>query len=627
MVVPATNTNVSGKTMRIAKILARRKTEEEEGNDGGTKLKRVLGLADLTMLGVGSTLGLGVYVLAGAVAKTDAGPAVTISFLIAAVASAFAGLCYAEFAARVPKAGSAYVYSYVTVGELAAFIIGWNLILEYVIGTASVARGLSNYIDSLFDKVMSNALTEAMPIGVSWLSPYPDFLSCGFILVLALLLAWGVKESSFLNNVFTAVNLCTVALVVIVGAFYINVQNWALDPDAAPDKDGSGKVVKAGMGGFMPFGVSGIMAGAAKCFYGFVGFDCVATTGEEAKNPKRDIPLSIIISLLIIFLAYFSIASVMTLMWPYYLQDEAAPIPYVFGEIGQPVVKLIVSVGAIFALCTSLLGAMFPLPRVLYAMAHDGILFDFFCLIHPSTQTPVLATLASGVFAGIMAAVFNLDQLIDMMSIGTLLAYTIVAICVLVLRYRDPNPVMYEVPMVERSNGNSARPEIQASTISSLKDIFNLSMMKYPSRTSEMISYWALASYIVLSAVFCITLVNVEDFLANGTVWAITVVSVLALCMVIILLILHRQPQAQENLNFKVPLLPLIPCLSICINLYLMAKLDIHTWIRFGIWLFVGMLIYIFYSIPNSMEGIKAKQAKAESKSQNKSSTRENAKI
>ncbi|XP_046678715.1 cationic amino acid transporter 3 isoform X3 [Homalodisca vitripennis] len=613
--------------MRIAKILARRKTEEEEGNDGGTKLKRVLGLADLTMLGVGSTLGLGVYVLAGAVAKTDAGPAVTISFLIAAVASAFAGLCYAEFAARVPKAGSAYVYSYVTVGELAAFIIGWNLILEYVIGTASVARGLSNYIDSLFDKVMSNALTEAMPIGVSWLSPYPDFLSCGFILVLALLLAWGVKESSFLNNVFTAVNLCTVALVVIVGAFYINVQNWALDPDAAPDKDGSGKVVKAGMGGFMPFGVSGIMAGAAKCFYGFVGFDCVATTGEEAKNPKRDIPLSIIISLLIIFLAYFSIASVMTLMWPYYLQDEAAPIPYVFGEIGQPVVKLIVSVGAIFALCTSLLGAMFPLPRVLYAMAHDGILFDFFCLIHPSTQTPVLATLASGVFAGIMAAVFNLDQLIDMMSIGTLLAYTIVAICVLVLRYRDPNPVMYEVPMVERSNGNSARPEIQASTISSLKDIFNLSMMKYPSRTSEMISYWALASYIVLSAVFCITLVNVEDFLANGTVWAITVVSVLALCMVIILLILHRQPQAQENLNFKVPLLPLIPCLSICINLYLMAKLDIHTWIRFGIWLFVGMLIYIFYSIPNSMEGIKAKQAKAESKSQNKSSTRENAKI
>uniref|UniRef100_A0A1B6KPK8 Cationic amino acid transporter C-terminal domain-containing protein n=1 Tax=Graphocephala atropunctata TaxID=36148 RepID=A0A1B6KPK8_9HEMI len=273
-------------TMKIAKILARRKTEEEEGNDGGTKLKRVLGLADLTMLGVGSTLGLGVYVLAGAVAKTDAGPAVTISFLIAAVASAFAGLCYAEFAARVPKAGSAYIYSYVTVGELAAFIIGWNLILEYVIGTASVARGLSNYIDSLSGKVMSTSLTEALPIGVSWLSPYPDFLSCGFILVLALLLAWGVKESSFLNNVFTVVNLCTVTLVIVVGAFYINIQNWALDPASIPEKASGDKDIKVGAGGFMPFGVSGIMAGAAKCFYGFVGFDCVATTGEEAKKPQ-----------------------------------------------------------------------------------------------------------------------------------------------------------------------------------------------------------------------------------------------------------------------------------------------------------------------------------------------------
>uniref|UniRef100_A0A1B6M6V6 Cationic amino acid transporter C-terminal domain-containing protein n=1 Tax=Graphocephala atropunctata TaxID=36148 RepID=A0A1B6M6V6_9HEMI len=627
MVVPANNRSAVNVTMKIAKILARRKTEEEEGNDGGTKLKRVLGLADLTMLGVGSTLGLGVYVLAGAVAKTDAGPAVTISFLIAAVASAFAGLCYAEFAARVPKAGSAYIYSYVTVGELAAFIIGWNLILEYVIGTASVARGLSNYIDSLSGKVMSTSLTEALPIGVSWLSPYPDFLSCGFILVLALLLAWGVKESSFLNNVFTVVNLCTVTLVIVVGAFYINIQNWALDPASIPEKASGDKDIKVGAGGFMPFGVSGIMAGAAKCFYGFVGFDCVATTGEEAKNPKRDIPLSIIFSLIIIFLAYFGIASVMTLMWPYYLQDEAAPIPYVFGQVGQPTVKWIVSIGAIFALCTSLLGAMFPLPRVLYAMAHDGILFDFFCLIHPSTQTPVLATLASGVFAGIMAAVFNLDQLIDMMSIGTLLAYTIVAICVLVLRYRDPNPVMYEVPMVERANGNSARPEIQASTISSLKDIFNLSMMKYPSKTSETVSYLALASYITLAAAFCITLVNVEDYLAEGSAWAIVVISVLVICMAVTLLILHRQPQAQENLNFKVPLLPLLPCLSICINFYLMAKLDSHTWIRFIIWLTIGMLIYIFYSIPNSLEGIKARQAKAESKIQSKSITRENTKI
>ncbi|XP_054285355.1 high affinity cationic amino acid transporter 1 [Macrosteles quadrilineatus] len=587
-------------TMHLAKILARRKTEDVDGDRGGAKLKRVLGLGDLTMLGVGSTLGLGVYVLAGSVARSDAGPAVTISFLIAAIASAFAGICYAEFAARVPKAGSAYVYSYVTVGELAAFIIGWNLILEYVIGTASVARGLSNYIDSLLSHAMSSALTEVMPINVSWLSPYPDFLSCGFVLVLSILLAWGVKESSFLNNVFTAVNLFTVALVIVVGAFYIDIKNWTVDPAEAPTTDQDGKPVVVGLGGFAPFGISGIMAGAAKCFYGFVGFDCVATTGEEAKNPKRDIPLSIILSLIIIFLAYFGISSVLTLMYPYYLQDVDAPLPFVFGKVGLNIVKYIVSTGAIFALCTSLLGAMFPLPRVLYAMSHDGLLFEYLCSIHPTTLTPVLATLSAGVFAGVMAAIFNVDQLIDMMSIGTLLAYTIVAICVLILRYRDPNPVMYEQPNIDHP-----------SAMSSIKDVFNLTMIKYPSRTTENISSWALTVYIMATAALCVTLVNGEDALVEGSAAVVTVVCVLAAVMVITIFIIHRQPQSQSPLAFKVPLLPLLPCVSVLINFYLMCKLDVHTWIRFGVWLFIGMLIYIFYSIPNSVEGMKARVAKS----------------
>jgi len=408
MVVPSSSRNVASQTMHLAKILARRKTEDVEGEGGGTKLKRVLGLGDLTMLGVGSTLGLGVYVLAGSVARNDAGPAVTISFLIAAIASAFAGICYAEFAARVPKAGSAYVYSYVTVGELAAFIIGWNLILEYVIGTASVARGLSNYLDSLLDHAMSSALTEVMPINVPWLSPYPDFLSCGFVLILSILLAWGVKESSFLNNVFTAVNLLTVALVIVVGAFYINIKNWELDPSEAPSQDPEGRRVVTGMGGFAPFGISGIMAGAAKCFYGFVGFDCVATTGEEAKNPKRDIPLSIILSLLIIFLAYFGISSVLTLMYPYYLQDVDAPLPFVFGKVGLNIVKIIVSTGAIFALCTSMFGCMFPVPRLLYAMANDGIMFYSLGVINVNTRTRILACLFAGFFAGLVHSFFIL---------------------------------------------------------------------------------------------------------------------------------------------------------------------------------------------------------------------------
>ncbi|KAL3268949.1 hypothetical protein HHI36_008035, partial [Cryptolaemus montrouzieri] len=204
-----------------------------------------------------------------------------------------------------------------------------------------------------------------------------------------------------------------------------NLDNWSITKDVPPG---------AGAGGFMPFGFSGVMAGAARCFYGFVGFDAIATTGEESKNPQRDIPLAIVISLFIIFFAYFGTSTVLTLALPYFDQDKDAPLPALFDKLGLPTLKLIVTLGAMCALCTSLLGAMFPLPRILYAMGDDGVIFKSFAKVHPRFKTPLLATVISGIMAGAMATFFNLDQLIDMMSIGTLLAYTIVAICVLILR-------------------------------------------------------------------------------------------------------------------------------------------------------------------------------------------------
>ncbi|CAB0013674.1 unnamed protein product, partial [Nesidiocoris tenuis] len=224
--------NLRGVASKFGRVVSRKKTDSDVdgGLDGGAQLPRVLGLFDLTLLGVGSTLGVGVYVLAGEVAKENAGPAVTLSFAVAAFASALAGLCYAEFAARVPKAGSAYVYSYVTVGELAAFVIGWNLILEYIIGkridgllsnagTASVARAFSNYLDNMMGNVMNETLSKTFPMHVPFLSPYPDFLSLGIVLLLTVLLAYGVKESALMNNIFTALNLFTVATVIGVGLF------------------------------------------------------------------------------------------------------------------------------------------------------------------------------------------------------------------------------------------------------------------------------------------------------------------------------------------------------------------------------------------------------------------------
>ncbi|KAM7361494.1 cationic amino acid transporter 2-like [Cochliomyia hominivorax] len=552
--------------------LTRRKTDDVIETE--SKLARVLNIFDLTALGVGSTLGLGVYVLAGSVAYNIAGPAVTLSFLIAAIASAFAGICYAEFAARVPKAGSAYVYSYVTIGEFVAFTIGWNMILEYVIGTASVARGFSGYFDSLINKSMSTTLTEALPINIDFLGDYPDFLACGLILILTALLAFGVKESSFLNNIFTAVNLMTILIVIIAGSIYADSSNWSIPQSEVPKGFGTG--------GFMPFGVAGVMAGAAKCFFGFVGFDGIATTGEEAINPKRNIPLAIVISLIIVFLAYFGVSTVLTLMVPYYEQDHNAPFPAAFEAVDLLSVKWIVTGGAIFALCTCLLGAMFPLPRVLYAMGSDGIIFKKLSHVNDYTKTPLIATIVSGVFAATMALIFDLDQLIDMMSIGTLLAYSIVAICVLVLRYED----------------EGMEKQVTLSFPIILKQFFNGNSLRDPNCLTSAITKIG----VVLFGLICILWCSFDKIYAFGSSNSIIALSSLGAILLFIIIIISCQPVSSIELTFKVPLVPLIPCLSVFCNLYLMFQLDVNTWIRFLIWLAIGYVVYFVYGIRNSTQ-------------------------
>nr|CAI5845444.1 unnamed protein product [Callosobruchus analis] len=589
---------------KIYQALKRRKRNEE--SDGTSKLSRCLNLFDLTALGVGATLGLGVYVLAGAVAKTVAGPAVCLSFLAAAVASAVAGLCYAEFAARVPRAGSAYVYSYVGVGEFVAFVIGWNLILEYVIGTASVARGLSNYIDALTDKKIRDALTQWLPMDVEFMSSYPDFFSFSFVMLFTALLAFGVKESSTLNNVFTVLNLATICIVIVAGAIkgkiYISdISNWKILPESIPQEYRS----VAGSGGFLPFGFSGVMAGAAKCFYGFVGFDSVATTGEEAKNPQRDIPLAIVLSLCVIFLAYFGISTVLTMVWPYYLQDPDAPLPYVFEQMGWTIIKWIVTIGAIFALFTSLLGAMFPLPRVVYAMSSDGLIFKPLAKVNSKTKTPLFATVVSGVLSGFMAVLFNLDQLIDMMSIGTLLAYTIVAVSVLIMRFEERS--MYCCLYMIKNLTNVQIPD-DISRFLALGPKFSIEppLNKNFSIKTLLADIDFVTSSIndpneriiaflsgIFTGLFCVVFINGKNIMSEP--FFVLALVIAGTAMLISLIVISRQPTVDEKLSFKVPLVPLIPCLSVLFNIYLMLQLDLHTWIRFLAWLLVGELLELFF--------------------------------
>ncbi|XP_044001655.1 high affinity cationic amino acid transporter 1-like [Aphidius gifuensis] len=465
---------------------------DDHTDESKNQMARVMGIFDLTALGVGATLGLGIYILAAEVAKNHAGPAVCISFLIAAIASALSGICYAEFASRVPKSGSAYIYSYVTVGEFIAFIIGWNLVFEYIIGTASVAKGLSKYIDSLSNNSIHEYQKSIVSFEFKNFAKYPDFFALLIVIILTVFLCIGVKESNYLNLIFGAINLTTIIIVIIAGAFNANIKYWQISPNKVTEIN-----VNVGNGGFVPFEISGIISGAAQSFFGFIGFDAIASCSEESKNPKKNVPRAIIISLIIIFISYMSIAIVLTLMWPYYLQNPDSAFPHVFKQVKMPEIGIIVNIGGLVAMIPSLIGALFPASRILNAMANDGLIFKCFTSINKNTQTPIFATIISGIVTGIMTMIFDLEQLVSMASIGSLLAYSIVAMSVLFLRYQnhDNNKVV-----ILNSNDDKNKP----TTRDYLMQFFNLSKQKSPTDVTCKIASWTIFIFTIFSFIFAI---------------------------------------------------------------------------------------------------------------------------
>jgi len=414
---------------------------------GENRLRRVLGPVALTSLGVGCIIGTGIFVLTGIAAHDKAGPSLMLSYVVSGIACIFSALCYAEFASMAPVAGSAFTYAYATLGELFAWIIGWDLVLEYTVASSAVAHGWSHYFQDFIGifhlhvpTVLSNApliLSEKtghiVPTGTAF-----DLPAVIVAAVVTMILVKGIKESAHFNSAMVMVKLAVVLFVIVVGSFYVHPANW--HPFAPYGLTGVSLFGKTVLGLTSKNGAPlGMLAGSAMIFFAYIGFDSVSTHAEEAKNPQKDVPFGIIASLLICTVLYIAVTAVLTGMVPYNQISIEAPVSHAFAQVGLPWAQFLVSLGALVGITSVLLVLMLSQPRVMLAMARDGLVPpSFFGAIHERFRTPWKSTILTGVLVALMAAFIPLGILAELVNIGTLFAFVIVCIAVLIMRKTHP---------------------------------------------------------------------------------------------------------------------------------------------------------------------------------------------
>ncbi|CAN8269850.1 unnamed protein product [Cochlearia groenlandica] len=571
-----------------------KKKKNDEQHHHHNQLAKKLTAVDLVAIGVGTTIGAGVYILVGTVAREHTGPALAVSFFIAGVAAALSACCYAELASRCPSAGSAYHYAYICLGEGIAWLVGWALVLDYTIGGSAIARGITPNLASFFGG-LDNLPVFLARHTIPGLGIVVDPCAALLIMIVTILLCFGIKESSLVQAIVTSVNVCTLVFIIVVGGYLAFKTGW-VGYDLP--------------GGYFPFGLNGILAGSAVVFFSYIGFDTVTSTAEEVKNPQRDLPLGIGIALLICCILYMLLSVVIVGLVPYYSLNPDTPISSAFGDSGMQWAAYILTTGAITALCASLLGSLLAQPRIFMAMARDGLLPAFFSEINPRTHVPVKSTIAIGLLAAALAFFMDVSQLSEMVSVGTLMAFTAVAICVLVLRYVPPDGVS---PPPSSQTWPDDTDESRAETENFIGDAVESSDSpllgdktaqdeKYFGKRRK-IAAWSIA--LVCIGVLGLASAASAERLPSYPRFSICGISAAILLGSLITLGCIDEDDERHNFGhqggFLCPLVPYLPVLCVLINTYLIINIGAGTWIRVLVWLLIGSMIYLFYGRSHSL--------------------------
>ncbi|XP_022666620.1 cationic amino acid transporter 4-like isoform X1 [Varroa destructor] len=575
----------------IAKLTRKKHMEEDHMV---TNLKRCLSTLDITLLGIGHMMGSGIYVLTPSVARQTAGPAIIISYLIAGVASLLAALAYAEFGVKFPRAGSAYSYSYFSVGEFWAFFVGWNVLLENVIGISAVARACSDYIDNLCGGVIRQWLIENIgKMGGYLLSEHPDFLAFVVIVLYVVFMSIGVQATSWLNNILCIINIAVLLVIICVGGYFADINNWT-NPTTR---------------GFMPFKMSGVLSASATCFFAYVGFDAIAAAGEEARNPQRSLPVATFCSMGLVTVLYIAVSATLTLMVNYTEISSRSGLPAALAAKGVVWAEILVTIGALAGMSTVLIGTLYALTRIAYAMADDGLIHGIFGKVAAKSQIPLISMYVFSLLAAILAVILDIDTLVEMMSIGTLSAYLIVSGGVIIFRYR-PNQitkVAHELKPIGNDNGilapirlnNGVRADAYDPTGQQLKPWAERFRPYFPSNCQQQMLVSSCVFVIAASAFAVGFFTRYRE--ANLAEWHSIVFMVVLISLgVIAFFVIVAHEQCEEPQKYKMPWVPFLPVSSIVINATLMTTLQPLTWGRLAIWLAIGLTGYFGYGLRHS---------------------------